>query len=462
MPTDNFITFNEFNPTVAISIPIDSGIGQGADYSTMLRNRSMQRLDDNDFALSNPSFDTRAAGRIANSLAERTRSDVRILRGYIRRSAINGTDPTSKYRLYFMFNPETLQRDFVSYLDQQALDPFNTVFGANNLVAPPGVLDFSFDLYFDRQTENANGRMPRGVLEDFDYFNLVVRGVVPDSQTPDLPDNGVLMINPRNITVVFSPQISIQGRPQSALVSYEKFDHRMRPIRMKITISVKAYYIGPVRQDFTFASTGSAGRVEAVVPYNETFKVRAVAEESRAAKKEGTESATEGFTRKKDPQGKQDEWGNPFSAPLPTGGAATGQGLLDAAATFLGERYNQGPQRCSPTSGYKDCSGLIVASFAVATGGNLGATVSSSIWKLCADAGLGISRADAFNIPGACLLMPDDPMKGAGNDGHIGFSDGNGGTIEATGSSVQKLPNNYQRWGKEACLLPFIAYSRSK
>jgi len=73
-----------------------------------------------------------------------------------------------------MYNPEAIQRDYVAYIEQQALDPFNTIYGANNLVAPPGILNFQFSLFFDRQTENANGSMPRGVLEDYDYFDLVI------------------------------------------------------------------------------------------------------------------------------------------------------------------------------------------------------------------------------------------------------------------------------------------------
>jgi cell wall-associated NlpC family hydrolase len=174
-----------------------------------------------------------------------------------------------------MFNPETIQRDYVAYMEQQALDPFNTIYGSNNLVAPPGILDFQFTLLFDRQTENANGSMPRGVLEDYDYFDLVVRGVIPDGQSPQLQDNGIMMINPRNITVVFSPQLSVQGRPYRASVNYTKFDHRMTPIRMEITVSMKAYYFGPIKEDFSFASSTDSGTYEATIPYDENITYEA-------------------------------------------------------------------------------------------------------------------------------------------------------------------------------------------
>ena len=43
---------------------------------------------------------------------------------------------------------------------------------------------------------------------DYQFFDMVVRNVIPSdpNQTNNtLPDNGVMMVNPRDITVVFSP-----------------------------------------------------------------------------------------------------------------------------------------------------------------------------------------------------------------------------------------------------------------
>lgn len=233
-------------------------------------------LESTVFPLANPRFDYGSSGMYLHTIKSVSPSGVaspaRIIRGHIRRSVVDNADPTSKFRLYFMYNPEVIERTYVSYLEQAALDPFNTVFGSNNLVAPPGVLDFSFEMFFDRQTENANGSMPRGVLEDFDYFDLVVRGVVPGYGTGDLPDNGVLMVNPRNITVVFSPQLTVQGRPHSAEVLYQKFDHKMNPVRMTIRLTMKAQYIGAMRRDFSFAQTQQVGTYQATVPYDERVK----------------------------------------------------------------------------------------------------------------------------------------------------------------------------------------------
>ena len=194
---------------------------------------------------SNPPFTTGAAGRIHPTLQGQ-----RITRGYIRRANYEAGDATSKSRLYFMYNPETIVRDYVSYLDQAALDPFNTVYGSNNLVAPPSFMNFRFDLFFDRQDEVAQDIDNPGVFADYQFFDLVVRNVVPsdpNSVATALPDNGVMMVNPRDITVVFSPQLTVQGRPINAQVVFEKFSHRMTPIRMRIALEMRVVYIGPMR-----------------------------------------------------------------------------------------------------------------------------------------------------------------------------------------------------------------------
>lgn len=466
MATGDYVQTNEFRPLGVTSGPagtstsstlsIDINQEAGQNYSTNTLRRSYQTLDTADYPRANPPFNYGTAGRIPKSFSENSAVDPRILRGYIRRAAPQASDPTSNYRLYFMYNPATIQRQFVSYLEQAALDPFNTILNSGNLVAPPGILDFSFELFFDRQVENANGDMPRGVLVDYDYFDLVVRGVVPDPQSPVLPDNGVLMTNPRNITVVFSPQLAVTGRPDQASVIYEKFDHRMRPVRMRIVMSMKAYSIGPMNQDFAFAASTSESQAQATIPYSKgTATVQLVSTEyiNNATWVDAVlSSAVTPYTGGSGGTGTGGGGGSGGTI------SATGQGLIAAARTFLGEPYSTGGGRTSTTSGYKDCSGLIVAAYKLATGKDLGASTSSSIYKLCADQGLGISFDRAKGIAGACLLMPEDPMMGIGSEGHIGFSDGSGGTVEATPPRVQALSLNYQKWGSHAALLPGIQY----
>lgn len=139
----------------------------------------------------------------------------------------------------------------------------------------------------------------------------------------------------------------------------------------------------------------------------------------------------------------------------------TGVDLVNRAATWIGQRYSTDPGRDDPSSTHKDCSGLIAAAYLAETGTPLGANVSVTIYALAARQGLAISREEAFGIAGACLLIPDDPMQGWGPNGHIGFSDGQGGTVEATPPRVTRLPNWYQPWGPAACLLPGIDYSNA-
>ena len=199
--------------------------------------------------LTNPPFVSGAAGRLHPLLVDASGKPARILRGYIRRAEYDVTDNLSKARLYFMYNPETITRDYVSYLEQSALDPFNTVYQSGNAVAPPSILNFSFELFFDRQEEAMDPAHP-GVFVDYQFFDMVVRNVIPSdpNQTSNtLPDNGVMMVNPRDITVVFSPQLTVQGRPTNATVTFQKFTHRMTPVRMTIQLQILASYFGPVR-----------------------------------------------------------------------------------------------------------------------------------------------------------------------------------------------------------------------
>ena len=218
---------------------------------------------------SNPPFIGGAAGRLIPGLRSADGGVPRILRGYIRRAQYEAVDNSSRSRLYFMYNPETITRDYVSYLDQGALDPFNTVYQSGNLVAPPAVLDFNFELFFDRQEEAQQVDHP-GVYVDYQYFDLVVRNVVPsavDSTSNTLPDNGVMMVNPRDITVVFSPQFTVQGRPLNAQVSFEKFTHRMVPTRMRIALTMRAVYIGPVKDMTEYKA--EVFQAETAVPLDE-------------------------------------------------------------------------------------------------------------------------------------------------------------------------------------------------
>ena len=219
--------------------------------------------------MSNPPFHSKAAGELLNTLVNSSdQRPSRVLRGFIRRSEYNVADSASMSRLYFMYNPEQITREYVNYLDQGALDPFNTVFQSGNLVAPPSFMNFTFELFFDRQDEAAFPNNP-GVFVDYEYFDLVVRNVIPGTAgNNSLPDNGVMMVNPRDITVVFSPEITVQGRPLNAQVNFEKFTHRMTPTRMRISLTMRVVYFGPLREMTTF--TQDEMRASATIPWGDT------------------------------------------------------------------------------------------------------------------------------------------------------------------------------------------------
>jgi hypothetical protein len=172
-----------------------------------------------------------------------------------------------------MYNPETIQRNYMAYLDQQALDPYNTLYGANNLSAPPGILDFSFELLFDRQLEVATDPSHTGTKVDYDFFDIVVRGVVPDSNNNGnaIPDNGIMMVNPRNVAVVFGPDLVVHGRPYNSSISFNKFNNRMTPVRLSVSITLKVFYIGPIQTMPNFNEFSSEAIYTATIPYDETI-----------------------------------------------------------------------------------------------------------------------------------------------------------------------------------------------
>ena len=225
---------------------------------------------------SNPPFTSGASGRLHPLLRTEDGTPARILRGFIRRANWEAGDPISKARLYFMYNPEAITRQYVSYLNQESLDPFNTVFQSGNLVAPPSFMDFTFDLFFDRQTEATQTGHP-GVFVDYQFFDLVVRNVIPrdpDESSNQLPDNGVMMVNPRDITVVFSPQLTVQGRPINAQITFEKFTHRMTPVRMRISLTMRVMYFGPMRNQEEYRMQKAQFTTTEMVPFKEEFKFK--------------------------------------------------------------------------------------------------------------------------------------------------------------------------------------------
>lgn len=140
----------------------------------------------------------------------------------------------------------------------------------------------------------------------------------------------------------------------------------------------------------------------------------------------------------------------------------TGARLIQNALSFRGEPYSTGPGRTSPTSGYKDCSGLIVA--ALARGGVVACGTVSTTLEACSTGGhcgytarhSCVSLTDAKDIPGAAVAI-----WGTGSQGHIGLSMGDGRIVEtpsAEGRQVGISPWGRNRW-QEAFLLAGVDYT---
>ena len=133
----------------------------------------------------------------------------------------------------------------------------------------------------------------------------------------------------------------------------------------------------------------------------------------------------------------------------------SGHDLLNAARRFHGEPYSTAGGRTSTTSGYKDCSGLIVAALTV-VGVRAGGTVSTTIetWAR-SSGGRYITRAEALRTPGACAAI-----WGIGPGGHIGFTTGDGRIYETPSDEGRRVGFSRfdrNRWG-EFFTLPGIDY----
>lgn len=140
---------------------------------------------------------------------------------------------------------------------------------------------------------------------------------------------------------------------------------------------------------------------------------------------------------------------------------STGADLLARARTFEGEPYRQdNPGRYLPDSGFKDCSGDVVAAHA-----ELGIqgvpTVSSGQAAWCYDHGREVSIDEALHTAGALMFMGDDRgLQGWGDGGHAAISGGDGihGT-EARGHAYGVLWDTFAGRGwTGAGLSPAVDY----
>lgn len=219
------------------------------------------------------------AGRIPSVMAADSIAGLphRILRGYMRRfdanpaSANNASDPVKSFaaRLFFMWNPPSIQRKYSSFEDIQSfLNPTNQANGPlDNADTQPFLkTDLSFELFFDRQEEVARFPDHPGVLVDLAVFDLLSRGGSPAGQVTSKelsnfdssgnvtgtvagPSSTSLLFNPNiKIAVIFSPYIVYFGNLTDVMANFEKFSHRMTPTRMTLYLSMRLYALGNLSQ----------------------------------------------------------------------------------------------------------------------------------------------------------------------------------------------------------------------
>jgi cell wall-associated NlpC family hydrolase len=390
----------------------------------------------------NPKFSTSTAGRLTSN-----QSRLKITRGFIRRSSPDSGDSMSLASLNFMYNPTEIVRDYVSYLDQAALDPFNTVYNSGNLIVAPSFVNFSFTLLFDRQIEAA-ARTTRGVLDDYKYFDMVVRNVPPSSGSSGIPDNGIMMANPKDITVVFSKDLTVQGRPTNARVQFIKFDRDMVPTRMIVSLTMIITYFGPIRQAYGFDTYQSTGDYEALVPYSQVYSEEYTTEQLKAATK-GYNDAIAAISFLDAAQPRESPYRNSAGGVGAADAAVTGANgvsvpsntSLQAAtlaaakqrASVPGVFYSSPNNRIGP-KGY-DCSGFVSMAYKDCGASDVlpGPGSTSSIHAANAKAGWkrkmalvvnGVNSYDKYRQyaqPGDLLLRVNSP---SGRNGHIAFFDG--------------------------------------
>lgn len=214
----------------------------------------------------------------------------RILRGYMRRQEVDllrtATDPRAKAtnaRLFFMYNPSSIERAYMSAdALTQSINPTGDPGGPDQASTPLiSYTSVSFDLLFDRAEEVARYQNHPGVLVDLAVFDMLARGGSPGQSDapPDAAEQakydattaggGAVSVTQQGgggaqqdstslilnvsipIVAIFSPNIAFYGNIVAATAMFEKFSHRMTPTRMRITVTMRINAVGPAKQATT-------------------------------------------------------------------------------------------------------------------------------------------------------------------------------------------------------------------
>ena len=207
----------------------------------------------------------------------------RILRGYLRRQNVEASHPESFVRLYFMYNPDQVQRSYLSWTDSTTLDPANAL-GADSSKSPasvPSLTQLQFTLYFDRQIEVATIKDHPGVMVDLQAFDFMTGNMTttqdaaggtattvlpPGMHIPDNTDTtenhaGQLQAAVSNVAgdvaAIFSPSLMVEGILASAGVVFTKFSPKMTPTTMQLTITLAVRWAGKTNNQTTNADQGA-------------------------------------------------------------------------------------------------------------------------------------------------------------------------------------------------------------
>ena len=276
MPPYGMVGTPAYNAADAPAFTVPAIAAAFAGQSVLYERQDWGSLTDTQKVYVNPPFagvGSTGAGRVPSWM--QGSGDVkRILRGYIRNNDVVALDDPNLFvggdlnanemdvktavstnaRLYFMYNPEAIDRGYASYADvSAAVDPTHDSSG----VPPFSLATAQFELFFDREEEVAAVADNPGVLVDLHVFDLLI-GANPgtlsslaadpakQTTTSAIPDVQSLWWDPaRVLVVVISPSLAFRGTLSAVSAHFEKFSHRMTPTRMRILITLRLQSVGP-------------------------------------------------------------------------------------------------------------------------------------------------------------------------------------------------------------------------
>jgi hypothetical protein len=202
----------------------------------------------------------------------------KILRGYARRldavdfnlPNLSAADKARNTRLFFMFNPAEIQRQYLSYADTAGLKTLDTSDPTSASTPAFTTTTVSIELFFDRGEEVMMYKNHPGVLLDLAVFDMLA-GQMPFTHTDIdmlqqkylatqastdpkinaqvtadyLKSSQSLMVDTSmRLAFIMSPNLMFQGTIQSASALFQKFSHRMTPTRMTLSLTLLITYTG--------------------------------------------------------------------------------------------------------------------------------------------------------------------------------------------------------------------------